>query len=410
MRTVANQKGLFFGVPTLGRPTPVQWGLGIAAMRPPINYSVVTGVVWGNEVAHARNGMCQNALKEDTEFVFFLGDDVTGPGHGLQNLIYRMHNHPEIGVVGGIYCSKSVPTFPLVFRGNGRGPFWDWKAGEFFWVTGLGMDFTLIRTEVLRQLEPPWFKTIATTGYLDGENSEERWTEDLWFCNRVCEETDFEIYADGMVLCDHWHYLGANQWKAFNLRTDSSPMQRENIEGKQILDLGCGPSHWNFGTEGQVTRCDMRDECEPDYKIDLRMLPFAPESFDIVFSSHVLEHFGRDELEGVLKEWLKVLKPDGEFRIVVPNLEWAAKEILEGRTSWDALNVLYGSQEYHLNFHKNGFTPKRLRFLLEKVGLDVVIEETSGYNILMKAFFRKHILSHVFSEDEIESIAGGFGG
>jgi len=154
----------------------------------------------------------------------------------------------------------------------------------------------------------------------------------------------------------------------------------------------------------------MRDECEPDYKIDLRMLPFAPESFDLVFSSHVLEHFGRDELEAVLKEWLKVLKPDGEFRIVVPNLEWAAKEILEGRTSWDALNVLYGSQEYHLNFHKNGFTPKRLRLLLEKVGLDVVIEETSGYNILMKAFFRKHILSHVFSEDEIESIAGGFGG
>ena len=410
MKTVPNQKGLFFGVPTLGRPTPVQWGLAIAAMRPPINYSAVTGVVWGQEVAHARNGMCQNALDADTEFTFFLGDDVTGPGHGLSSLIYRMKQHPEIGVVGGIYCSKSEPSFPLVFRGNGRGAYWDWKAGEFFEVTGIGMDFTLIRNDLLKQLGPPWFKTIQDSGYLDGESSEERWTEDLYFCNRVLQETDYKIYADGLVLCDHWHYMGRNQWKTFTLRKDSYPMQRAKIEGKQILDLGCGPNHWDFGTEGQVTRCDLRDECEPDYRCDLRVLPFGPESYDVVFSSHVLEHFGRDEVKDLLIEWLKVLKPDGEFRIVVPNLEWAAKEIVAGRTSWDALNVLYGSQEYPLNFHKNGFTPLRLRKMLEDVGLEVVNEETKGYNILMTALFRKHVLATTFSDNRLAELASGFGG
>lgn len=405
MKTVESQVGLFLGVPTLGRPVPIQWAFSYASLRPPINYNVRTGVIWGKKVADARNELAKQAIEHNCRYLFFLGDDVTGPGHGLRHLIYRMEHDDKLGVVGGIYCSKSEPPSPLVFRGNGAGCFWDWKLGEYFEVTGIGMDFTLIRVELLKELEPPWFETVATDKYLDGESDCETWTEDLWFCKRVLENTDYHIYADSIVMCNHWNHVSGNVWQQFGLPASSKPMCQEEISGKQILDLGCGPVHYDFGSEGQVTRCDAREDCNPDYRIDVSQLPFADNSYDVVFSSHVLEHFGRLEVNEVIQEWLRVLKPDGEFRIIVPNIKWAAQKIQDNIVDDDVLNVLYGSQEYHLNFHKNGFTPERLIEVLDCNGLEVTDNFEEGYNIFIKAKFREmkamEPKKHIAGEDDI---------
>ncbi|MBK8285344.1 MAG: methyltransferase domain-containing protein [Ahniella sp.] len=48
---------------------------------------------------------------------------------------------------------------------------------------------------------------------------------------------------------------------------------------------------------------------------------FSDESFDLIYASHVLEHFDwRHELPPVLKEWRRVLKPGGELHVSVPDL------------------------------------------------------------------------------------------
>lgn len=386
MRTVQKHVGVVIGVPTLGRPTCPEWGTRYAVLRPPINFNSRTCMLWGQEVADARNSIAQQAINDNARYVYFHGDDITAPGHTLQQLIYRAEHNPDLGVVGGIYCAKSEPTFPLVFRGNGKGPYWKWRVGEFFQITGIGMDCTLVRTDLFRQLEYPWFKTVRTDGYLDGEARVEAWTEDLWFCNRVIQETDYNIYADAVVMCEHWHNIGGDVWKTFTLRSDSYPMQPDPINSNtQILDLGCGPQHWNFGSEGQVTRVDLRDECEPDWRCDLRQLPFADQSYDIVFSSHTLEHFGRNEISEVLDEWLRVLKVNGELRLIIPNIAWAAAQISKGIVDANVLNVLYGSQEYPLNFHKVGFTHDSLASFVKEKGLEVRSVDTNGYNILLTA-------------------------
>lgn len=390
MQTIEKIVGLTIGVPTIGRPTPINWGLAFSTYRPTVNYNSRTGVVWGQDVATARNQLGEQSMIDKSRYLFFIGDDVTAPGHVLQQLIYRMEHNPKIGIVGGIYCAKSDPPAPLVFRANGAGPYWNWTVGEFFRVTGIGMDCTLIRTDVLKQLEKPWFVTVRDDGYIDGKASSESWTEDLYFCKRVCEETDWEIWADSMIMCEHWQYLGGNQWKTYTLRSDSRPMQVGEVQGKQILDLGCGPQHWNFGAEGQVTRCDIREECEPDFRIDIRQLPFDDDSYDIVFSSHTLEHFGRDEMDDILKEWTRVLKPSGEMRLILPNIEWAAKKILNDDLDWHALNVLYGSQEYIENFHRNGFTPARITEALAKQGLIVDNLDHHGYNMIVTARYESN--------------------
>lgn len=59
---------------------------------------------------------------------------------------------------------------------------------------------------------------------------------------------------------------------------------------------------------------------------DLRKgVPFPDGSADAVYSSHVLEHLERDVVPAVLAESLRVLKPGGVLRVVVPDLERQAR-------------------------------------------------------------------------------------
>jgi predicted SAM-dependent methyltransferase len=292
-----------------------------------------------------------------------------------------MEHMDELGVVGGVYVAKTDTCEPLVFRGNGAGPYWKWRLGEYFEVTGLGMDATMIRTDVFRQLKPPWFVTIDKDDYLDGIPNAEQWTEDLWLCNRVANETDYKLYIDGSIICNHWDAVTRKKW---TLRHDSYPMQMvENP--RKMVDLGCGLLTWEFENEGTPVRVDIREEVEPDYRCDLRQLPFDNESFEVVFSSHTLEHFGRNEIDDILDEWLRILEPGGEFRLAIPNIQWAAEKIIRDDIDGDVLNVLYGSQTYPENFHKFGFTPKMIKDSLERRGMTIVDEQHEKYNLMIRA-------------------------
>lgn len=379
----SNTTGLMIGIPTLFRPVTIEWALAVRGQVPPINFNATMFLVPNMKVAEAREMICEEALKQKTKYIFFIGDDTEPPLHALKQLIFRMENTPDCGVVGGIYCSKSDPPAPLVFRGNGAGSYWDWKVGEFFECTGLGMDCTLIRTEMLEKLPKPWFKTINTDNFLDNKNYAEMWTEDLYFCKQVQEHTEWKIYADASIICNHWDAISHTK---YTLPPNSLPMRRlAKKKEKTLLDIGCGHI-WREDEECEIVRVDIREDCNPDYRCDIRQLPFDNESFDVIFSSHVLEHFNRADHKTVLEEWLRVLKVGGEARICVPSIEWAAKEIVAGRHSYDVMNVLYGQQSYPHDFHYNGFTPKSLENLVTECGCKVKSCITDDkYNILLTA-------------------------
>jgi SAM-dependent methyltransferase len=57
-------------------------------------------------------------------------------------------------------------------------------------------------------------------------------------------------------------------------------------------------------------------------------LPFEPDSIDVVYHSHLLEHLDRDLARGFLLEVRRVLKPGGIQRIVVPDLERACRDYI----------------------------------------------------------------------------------
>ncbi len=58
-------------------------------------------------------------------------------------------------------------------------------------------------------------------------------------------------------------------------------------------------------------------------------IPFGPDSVDVVYHSHILEHLDRAVAEVFLSEARRVLKPGGIQRIVVPDFEQLCRNYID---------------------------------------------------------------------------------
>jgi len=77
-----------------------------------------------------------------------------------------------------------------------------------------------------------------------------------------------------------------------------------------------------------------------------RPLPWPDESVDVIYASHILEHFSRDEGKDLLAECRRLLRPNGILRVLVPDLKAIVDSYLADDLRADgfveALGVLYG--------------------------------------------------------------------
>lgn len=85
----------------------------------------------------------------------------------------------------------------------------------------------------------------------------------------------------------------------------------------KYLNLGCGV-HFH----AEWTNVDFVSTGEGVIAYNLTQgVPFEDNTFDVVYHSHVLEHFTRDGGKNFMLECCRVLKPNGIIRIAIPNLE-----------------------------------------------------------------------------------------
>ena len=98
-----------------------------------------------------------------------------------------------------------------------------------------------------------------------------------------------------------------------------------NQASPKLLNLGCG-SHFHL----DWTNLDFVSQSPHVQQHDLRKgLPEASDQFDMVYHSHVLEHFAPQQGQQFLAECYRVLKPGGVLRIAVPDLEQIAQLYLQ---------------------------------------------------------------------------------
>ena len=90
--------------------------------------------------------------------------------------------------------------------------------------------------------------------------------------------------------------------------------------------------------------------------------PFADGTVDVVYGSHVFEHLSMSGARHFLREAMRVLRPGGVLRLVVPDLYQAAKAYvteLEGGNAKASERLLFT-----LNLHRENTYPAPLARLL----------------------------------------------
>lgn len=91
----------------------------------------------------------------------------------------------------------------------------------------------------------------------------------------------------------------------------------------KYLNLGCG--HY-FSKDIRWTNIDFVSTGEGVIAHNLlRGIPADHNSFDVVYHSHVLEHFTKTDGFSFIRECHRVLKPNGIIRIAIPDLEQIAR-------------------------------------------------------------------------------------
>jgi predicted SAM-dependent methyltransferase len=143
------------------------------------------------------------------------------------------------------------------------------------------------------------------------------------------------------------------------------PRKPVNPGGKVYLNLGSG-----FNTHPSFINVDLTAARHIHYRRPVNDLrPFADNSVDLIYVSHCLEHFPHAQVDSVLKEWYRVLKPEGILRIGVPDFEKLLEVYHANNHDIESIQeVLMGGQTYPLNFHYCTFTKRSLTDRLKKCG------------------------------------------
>ena len=147
----------------------------------------------------------------------------------------------------------------------------------------------------------------------------------------------------------------------------------------------------------------------PDIRADAAQMPEQLlGKLDGLLASHVLEHFSYWNTEKVLMGWADCLKDDADMHILVPSLEWAAREVLSERPSPAVYAQLFAGQVNQWDVHLTGFTMRGLRATFERCGLHVRTARTGVYHIRVGTMGEFEALQHyIVASKEVKELRRG---
>lgn len=176
----------------------------------------------------------------------------------------------------------------------------------------------------------------------------------------------------------------------------------KSIAGKKLLDAGCGTGHFSkvaIEKGAIVTSMDIgerllekvAEKCNSERVLgSVLEMPFSDNYFDFVISSEVIEHTKAPYK--ALREFYRVLKPNGTLALTVPNRFWKWSCVVanalkirpyEGIENWVGYKRLRKELEVigfkiirYRGFH---LFPFQIRFLHPMLQLMDKFGETFGY-------------------------------
>ena len=124
------------------------------------------------------------------------------------------------------------------------------------------------------------------------------------------------------------------------------------------LNIGAGPVRIEGYTD--IDRLN-GDEAYP-------LTGYEDDSVEEIRASHILEHFGHGEIQAVMTEWIRVLKPGGKIYVAVPNFGYIAEQYQradpKGKPRLMLFSFAMGGQTTPDDFHRSAWDETMLRDLM----------------------------------------------
>jgi len=170
----------------------------------------------------ARNDLVKMALKDNCDYVFFIDSDVLIPKGALDELLKM-----DVDIASGLYFSKGKPYLPVARVKEGDRHFFleDFEFNQIMEVQGVGMGCCLIKTDVFRNLDFPYFKLE----WRKHEGKDYQIAEDLYFCDEA-KKKGYKVYLNTSIACPHYGIeVGPEQFVVYKQSLKEDKEDREEM-------------------------------------------------------------------------------------------------------------------------------------------------------------------------------------
>jgi len=134
------------------------------------------------------------------------------------------------------------------------------------------------------------------------------------------------------------------------------------------INMGCG---WRDFGDGWIS-IDGGDYPHLNHK-DVTKLPYGDNTVDLIYSSHLIAYFDRQEIVPIFNEWKRVLKPNGILRIATPDFQSMSDLCAYDNIALDAfLGPIFGKMPMGQEtiYHKTIYDFDSLSKILKEIGFN----------------------------------------
>lgn len=173
-------------------------------------YSAIYLWTDGELIDTARNTLCEQAIKHEAKYIFFIGEDTVVPRHAFVELHMLAEANPD-AVVSGVYYFKAGEPMIMVNDEEGYRRIPDVSAGKIIENPILiGIDVMLIPVKILKELKEkeegcPFFCVMAEDHPWYGPFI----GEDEWFLN-LLYKNNYRVLVTTDVQCLHMDLATGN--------------------------------------------------------------------------------------------------------------------------------------------------------------------------------------------------------
>ena len=183
-----------------------------------------------------------------------------------------------------------------------------------------------------------------------------------------------------LLSIDEFRMIGIRLYAFFSPQSGkiATLLQQQPVQ----LIFGCGETRYPGWTG-----VDCYFGSGADLVMDLRRpLPFPDQSVDLCFSEHFLEHLYPDEGLQHLREVVRVLKPGGVYRIVVPDVVKFFRKYSEGDAEFFKLAFPWAERPMQALYdvanwggiHRNILDFPELQWMANKAGFAHAVPSAAG--------------------------------